>query len=471
MPDLGNLGHYNRSFLFLAGLLSGLSSGGACWLLMTFYGLHDSPYRLSISAIVGGTAFLVFFPYRQLISARTLIWMLGQATIRWLRVAAMTMLLFFLFISPDAGPAFTHKILLQWAMGSLSLQWGVLALLRTAVFIFNDAQRNRRTAVFVGLGPEAARLARRLLRSRILGIEPTGYYAEQPQYFDPEDTLTQLRYLGTYHEATQIPESHRNHMVFLAMTGNDRPSDLQALTEHLYDSTGDIYFIPEPELSEGFAIHSVDIAGVPLLALHETSMLGLPGYLKRAMDLLLVGLALLMLWPVLLLIALAIKLDSPGPVLYPQERYGQYGQRIIVYKFRSMRTDADQSGLLQQARKDDRRVTRVGHYLRRFSLDELPQLFNVLNGSMSLVGPRPHATSHNELYRHKIRGYMLRHTVKPGITGWAQVNGLRGETDTLEKMQRRVEYDRYYIIYWSLTLDLKILFKTVWIVLWDKNAY
>ncbi|CAM5778730.1 undecaprenyl-phosphate glucose phosphotransferase [Castellaniella caeni] len=465
------LGRHNRSFLILAGLLSGVLNGGVCWWLMRSHGLYDPLYRTAISLLLGGIACSTFYHFRLMISARNLTWMLSQASVRWLRILMVTLLLFFLFLYDETGPATIRLILLQWIAIVFPAQCALLAVLRLLVRCVNYSPANRRKAVFIGLGPEAAKLARRLLRSRILGIEPVGYYANAPLSFHPDDTLNQLRYLGSYKEALHTPDIHQNHLAFLAMTEKADSQDLHVLTEHLYDSTSDIYYIPEPNVSEGFAVYSVDIAGVPLLALHETSLLGLPGFLKRGMDIVLVSLALALLWPVMLLVALAIKLDSPGPILYSQERYGRYGLPIKVYKFRSMRTDAAQNGVLQQASRDDHRVTRVGYYLRRFSLDELPQLFNVLQGSMSLVGPRPHATSHNELYRHQIRGYMLRHTVKPGITGWAQVNGLRGETDTLEKMERRVEFDRYYITCWSLWLDMKILFKTVLIVLWDKNAY
>lgn len=175
----------------------------------------------------------------------------------------------------------------------------------------------------------------------------------------------------------------------------------------------------------------------------------------------------------MLLIAIAIKLDSRGPVIFRQQRYGERGMPITVLKFRSMRTDAglEADGTLRQAQVGDKRVTRVGRFLRKSSLDELPQLFNVLGGSMSLVGPRPHASEHNEFYRRQIRGYMLRHSVKPGITGWAQIHGLRGETETPEKMRLRVRYDRYYITNWSLMLDLRIMVRTVLVLFWDRNAY
>jgi putative colanic acid biosynthesis UDP-glucose lipid carrier transferase len=171
----------------------------------------------------------------------------------------------------------------------------------------------------------------------------------------------------------------------------------------------------------------------------------------------------LLMLPIMLLVGLAVKCSSPGPVIFRQRRYGLYGEEMLVYKFRTM-TVSDDGAKVVQAKKNDQRITKVGAFLRRSSLDELPQFINVIQGRMSIVGPRPHAVAHNELYRKLIKGYMLRHKVKPGITGWAQVNGLRGETETLEKMQARVEYDLDYLRNWSLALDLWIIARTVIVV-------
>jgi len=179
---------------------------------------------------------------------------------------------------------------------------------------------------------------------------------------------------------------------------------------------------------------------------------------------------LLLLWPVMLVIALGVKYSSPGPALFKQHRYGLNGRRIKVYKFRTMSVCEDEENV-PQAQKCDPRVTRFGAFLRRTSLDELPQFYNVLQGRMSVVGPRPHAVAHNEQYRKLIRGYMWRHKVKPGITGWAQINGWRGETDTPEKMQKRVEYDLDYIRNWSVWLDIKIVWLTLFRGFTGKNAY
>jgi putative colanic acid biosynthesis UDP-glucose lipid carrier transferase len=198
--------------------------------------------------------------------------------------------------------------------------------------------------------------------------------------------------------------------------------------------------------------------------------MGWNSMIKRTSDLVLASLILVLLTPLMLMIALAVRITSPGPIIFRQRRYGLYGEEIKVYKFRSMKV-AEDGDTVVQARKDDQRVTPIGAFLRRTSLDELPQFVNVLQGRMSIVGPRPHAVAHNEQYRKLIKGYMLRHKVKPGITGWAQVNGLRGETATLDRMEARIQHDLDYLRNWSVWLDLWIILKTVKVVLARENAH
>jgi putative colanic acid biosysnthesis UDP-glucose lipid carrier transferase len=187
-------------------------------------------------------------------------------------------------------------------------------------------------------------------------------------------------------------------------------------------------------------------------------------------DLVLASVILVLISPLLLALAIGVKLSSPGPAIFRQKRNGLDGEEIIVYKFRSMRAQ-DNGSVVHQAIKEDPRVTAFGAFIRRTSLDELPQFINVLQGRMSIVGPRPHAVAHNEMYRQLIKAYMVRHKVKPGITGWAQVHGLRGETEAIEKMQARVEFDLEYLRNWSLGLDLQIIARTVKVVFFDRNAY
>ena len=209
---------------------------------------------------------------------------------------------------------------------------------------------------------------------------------------------------------------------------------------------------------------------MPVIAVCETPFQGSSGILKRASDVLLASLILFSVIPLMIVIAIAVKLTSPGPVIFKQRRYGLNGEPIIIYKFRSM-TVCEDGDHVTQAKRNDSRITRIGAFLRRTSLDELPQFVNVLQGRMSIVGPRPHATAHNELYRTQIKGYMLRHIVKPGITGLAQVSGCRGETDTLDKMEMRIQYDLEYLRTWSLWLDLKIILRTFKVAFFTHDAY
>jgi putative colanic acid biosynthesis UDP-glucose lipid carrier transferase len=212
------------------------------------------------------------------------------------------------------------------------------------------------------------------------------------------------------------------------------------------------------------------VGGMPAVSLYESPFDGLNGGLKRLEDLVLGSVLLAVVALPMAVIAMAIVAGSPGPALFRQRRYGLNGKVVQVLKFRTM-TCTEDGPCVAQATHNDSRVTPLGRFLRSSSLDELPQLFNVLRGDMSLVGPRPHAVAHNEAYRGRIHGYMLRHKVKPGITGWAQVNGWRGETETLDKMRHRVDHDLEYVRNWSLGLDLRILASTVSVVLSRRNAY
>jgi putative colanic acid biosynthesis UDP-glucose lipid carrier transferase len=242
------------------------------------------------------------------------------------------------------------------------------------------------------------------------------------------------------------------------------------LLEDLRDTTASIYFVPDIFVSDLIQARVDSIGGLPVVAVCESPFTGVNGVAKRVSDFILAVLILLLISPFMAAIAVGVKLSSPGPVLFKQRRYGLDGKRIVIYKFRTM-TVAEDGDVVRQATRNDSRVTRFGAFLRRTSLDELPQFINVLQGRMSVVGPRPHAVAHNEMYRKLIRGYMIRHKVKPGITGFAQVNGWRGETETVDKMKARIEYDLQYLRNWSLLLDLQIILKTVVVVLQKDNAY
>jgi putative colanic acid biosynthesis UDP-glucose lipid carrier transferase len=275
--------------------------------------------------------------------------------------------------------------------------------------------------------------------------------------------------LGKMSEIASYVREHGIKMIFISQPISAQPR-IRKLIDELQDTTASVYFLPDVYIFDLMQARFDNVGGMPVIAICETPFMGLNSMIKRASDIALGSVILLMLAPLMLVIALAVKLSSPGPAIFRQRRYGLYGEKIIVYKFRSM-TVAEDGDKVVQATQNDQRVTAIGGFLRRTSLDELPQFINVLQGRMSIVGPRPHAVAHNEQYRKLIKGYMLRHKVKPGITGWAQVNGMRGETATLDKMEARIQYDLDYLRNWSLWLDLWIILKTVKVVLTRENAF
>jgi putative colanic acid biosynthesis UDP-glucose lipid carrier transferase len=257
--------------------------------------------------------------------------------------------------------------------------------------------------------------------------------------------------------------------IYITLPLGSQPRIVELL-EQIQGTTASLYFVPDV-----FGISIIqgrlqDINGVPVVGICETPFTGTNGLAKRVSDIVLSSVILLLIAPVMLAVAIGVKISSPGAIIFRQRRNGLDGEEIIVYKFRSMRAEEDGKDI-KQATKQDPRVTRFGAFIRRSSLDELPQFINVLQGRMSIVGPRPHAVAHNEEYRQLIKAYMVRHKVKPGITGWAQVNGMRGETDTIEKMKARVEYDLEYLRNWSLALDLQIIVRTAGLVIFDRHAF
>lgn len=324
-----------------------------------------------------------------------------------------------------------------------------------------------RSAVIVGATETGRRLAASLIAEPSFGFRFHGFFDDDPDQHGTHPAPGQI--LGGIDSAVEFVKRNGVETAFIALPMAAHPRLLRLLDE-MKDTTASVYFVPDIFITDLIQARIDDINGMLVMAVCETPIVGINALLKRAADILMAAGGLLALAPVMAFIALGVKRSSPGPVIFRQRRYGLDGRPITVFKFRTM-TVAENGEQIAQATRNDPRVTRFGAFLRRTSLDELPQLINVLQGTMSVVGPRPHAVAHNELYRRLIKGYMVRHKVKPGITGWAQVNGCRGETDSVEKMQRRIEFDLEYLRRWSLGLDLLIVFKTALIVLRRTNAY
>lgn len=303
----------------------------------------------------------------------------------------------------------------------------------------------------------------------IFGSIENGQLLQQKINQTPWTGLTHTGTTENYDELVErINEKHIDY-VFIANAENN-PENTRKVIAGLSDSTASVYIVPQLFLYNAFDAGWVTLGNTPMITVNDHPFYGSYWLLKKLEDLILGSIIFLITLPLMLLIAIAVKFGSKGPVLFKQRRYGLNGEVIQVLKFRTMRT-MDDGAVVVQASKDDPRITSLGRILRRTSLDELPQFWNVLQGTMSIVGPRPHAIAHNEEYRQLIEGYMLRHKVKPGITGWAQVNGLRGETETLNKMKSRIDYDLYYINHWSIWFDLKIIFMTIINGFTGKTAY
>jgi Undecaprenyl-phosphate glucose phosphotransferase len=323
--------------------------------------------------------------------------------------------------------------------------------------------------VVVGSGELAARVIMHLTLSNASGYRLVGYLADAPSQCRE---FSQSPYLGHPKDARLlcIKQQLVADQIWIAISETNR-DELSRALELFAELPHEIRVVPDGLLATLCEFPVSSVAGLATFELTTARISGAGRLAKALEDRILGVLILLVIAPILLVLAIMVRIDSPGAILFRQKRHGWNGQEIVVLKFRTMFQHQEPEGVVTQARRADPRVTRVGRWLRRSSLDELPQIFNVLAGNMSLVGPRPHASEHNELYTNIIRNYMLRHRVKPGITGWAQVNGHRGETDTPEKMQRRVEFDLYYIENWSLGFDLVILVLTLVRGIISRQAY
>lgn len=326
-----------------------------------------------------------------------------------------------------------------------------------------------RKFAIVGVNELAFHLARNIEALPELGLSLAGFFDDRPETRNPAIPAGLGRRIGTLQDLVEQAKAGTIERVYIAfpMRAEGRIRDL---LHQLGNTTASVYIVPDFFVFQLLHSRWTDILGLPVVSVFESPIYGIDGLAKQVVDYVLGSLFLAIAALPMAIIAACIKLGSPGPAFFRQTRYGLDGKEIRIWKFRTMSV-CEEGAHAVQAKRDDPRVTWLGAILRKTSLDELPQLFNVLAGNMSLVGPRPHATAQNEEYRSQIAGYMLRHKVKPGITGLAQVNGWRGETDSPEKMLRRIEFDHRYIREWSMWLDIKILFKTVLVVLSGKNAY
>lgn len=384
------------------------------------------------------------------------------------------------------GQHFSRSVIMSWGMVAPAL----IGLQRMCLRIVQQGLLRRgigvRSVAIAGYNTLGRQTSENIVNQPALGLRFSGFYddravprdevetnqtgetqSEQKTDAEPKDAPAPIR--GNLQQLVDAARSGEIDTVLITLPMRAE-ARIKYVLDGLSDTTASVYIVPDFFVFELLHSRWTNMGGLPAVSVFENPLFGVDGLSKRLADLVIATTALFVAAVPMTLIAIAVKFSSRGPVFFRQKRYGLDGREILVWKFRSMRT-CDNGAVVKQATKGDSRITRVGAILRKTSLDELPQLFNVIEGTMSLVGPRPHASAHNEQYRQLIRGYMLRHKVKPGITGLAQVNGCRGETETLDKMERRIQWDHRYIRSWSIWLDLKIMFRTLFVVWKQEQAY
>jgi len=397
-------------------------------------------------------------PFRQRVPG-----MIRQIGARWALIVAV---LITLGLAVDTIRMFDPNVLATWAIATPLVQ-ATVHWLSPIVLPRLIALRGEQVAIVIGANKLGRTLARRLADDPYSPTRVAAFFDDRSA--DRLGNVTEAPIAGRIDTVAEYVRANNANQIYIALPMASQPRILQLL-DSLRDTTASIYFVPDVFMLDIIQGRVDTVEGLPVVAVCETPFHGTTGVIKRLSDICIATAALLLTAPVMLGVAGAIKIRMPGPVLFKQRRYGLDGQEIIVWKFRTMKVQED-GAVVKQATKDDDRITPLGSFLRRTSLDELPQFFNVLQGTMSVVGPRPHAVAHNETYRKLIKGYMVRHKVKPGITGLAQVSGARGETETLDKMEMRIRYDLEYLRNWSLRLDIWIIYRTVLQAFRDPNAY
>ncbi|CAM2930795.1 undecaprenyl-phosphate glucose phosphotransferase [Vibrio mytili] len=466
MKHKGLIRSYEAEFAFLYRILD-LAIIVTFMLFLVLRDAHNSMDKdYVILSFVAGISFLLMAESGNLYRSWRTSSFREQLFIVCISWPATSTLLFTILYLSEVYPLFDRNILALWFTVTpiLLLAWRVV--FRTTLAYLRQMGFNTRTAIIIGQTPHGITLANEIRKNNQHGVVFDGFYDERSI-----DRLPKSEYAvqGSVNAALERARNGEVDYVYIAMPihANER---IASLLNQFSDTTANTYLIPDFFTYNLLHSRWDQIGNVQTLSVFDTPFAGISSWVKRLEDIILSSIILLMISPILLAIAVGIKLTSKGPVIFKQHRYGLDGRKIAVWKFRSM-TTMEQGATVKQATKNDPRITPFGGFLRRTSLDELPQFINVLQGTMSIVGPRPHAVAHNEEYRQIVDRYMLRHKVKPGITGWAQINGYRGETDTLDKMEKRVEFDLDYIHHWSVWMDIKIIFLTVFKGFTGANAY
>ncbi|MEP6883770.1 MAG: undecaprenyl-phosphate glucose phosphotransferase [Gammaproteobacteria bacterium] len=388
----------------------------------------------------------------------------GDVIFRWLLLLGVMLIVGYVTKSLVDYP---RRVFITWAVVTPLALIVVTLLMQDLMHRFLVNAYDNRKAIFAGYNNSSLELARRLRNNPVMRLQVSGFFDDRSP--DRLGMESDAKLIGTLNDLAKYVKEHGTDVIFIALPIRHLKRVMNLLDD-LRDTTASIYYVPDVFVFDLIQARSGEIHGIPVVAMCETPFYGYRGVMKRLIDIGLSVTVLLLFAPLLVVIAILVKLSSPGPIIFKQRRYGLDGREISVYKFRTMSVTEDGTEI-RQASKSDNRITRIGRMLRRTSMDELPQLINVIQGRMSLVGPRPHAVAHNEEYRKLIKGYMMRHKVLPGITGLAQVNGCRGETAQLKDMEARVNYDLDYLRRWTPMLDIKIILLTAVKIFRDDKAY
>lgn len=461
MPSHGLLLQHESDIDILRRIIDGLIIVGS---LVLASWLYNTPWtdKYSIAAILGLILFYLLSKINYVYTAsryRSMTQEIKPIIITW--VGVISGLLIFAYMAKVTAD-YSRVTLGLWFVITPSLLILFRFALRAWLKIMRIRGYNTRSTIIVGTGKCAQRLAENIRSVPWTGLKLLGFITEKTH--EPDGQI-----LGGLDELYRKVETNQVEVVYIALPMNHHKL-ISDILEKLADSTVSVFLAPDFDVYGIMQGRWAIIGDTPTVSIVDTPMLGINSVVKRIEDLTISGLGILMTAPLMVLIAIAIKLDSKGPVFYIQNRHGFNGKIFPMYKFRTMNVMEKDTEFRQSIKNDDR-VTRVGRLLRKTSIDELPQLFNVLIGQMSMVGPRPHALAHNEQFRGTIFGFMLRHKIKPGMTGLAQIKGFRGETDTDDKMEKRYHYDMEYLNNWSVWLDLKIIISTPIALITDKNVY
>lgn len=425
--------------------------------------------KYSITALLSALLFFLFARHNAIYESwrgQSLPGELGKLLKTWGGAVAVLLAIGFAYKTTDH---FSRKVIASWLLLCPLFLVALRIVVRISLRQLRSQGRNTRSVVIAGAGPLGITLAKNIMATPWMGIRVVGFYDDKLEPGSVPDPQLGLSVIGPLTKLSFDARCGDYDEVYIALPMRAEKR-MKELVMDLADSSVQVQYVPDIFTFNLINSSIKDIGGIPIIGVYDSPLDSLGHFIKRIEDIVIGSLIMLLISVPMLLIAVAVKYNSHGPVFFKQRRYGLYGDEIFVWKFRTMTVCEDDHNI-KQATKNDQRITSVGRFLRQTSLDELPQFINVLQGTMSIVGPRPHAVAHNELYRTEIDGYMQRHMVKPGITGWAQINGWRGETDTLEKMEKRVEHDLHYIRNWSLGLDIKIIFLTIFKGFISKNAY